>query len=264
METGARTDSLPAKQSEVGMDRGVLCSLPRDDAKYPQDGRKMCVIIFVKEVIASLGLKVDDHQIKQRQRNKDVIKMTFEELGYECPVIENQVTRKDIVDQLTKYKQELEDSSHFICWLLTYRAEDENGHRLYASDRTISLKDITKSFLGNICKPLAGKPKLFFIDSVYVECKKDPHLAHRLDKEQKQDAYLIPTTADFLIGLSPFVQSETKYAEVVCDAVKDHVKGSLGDDFTTALDVIANKLVRDDVTSTYISTLRKTFSLSPQ
>ncbi|XP_064488632.1 caspase-6-like [Ornithodoros turicata] len=249
-------------ESKVDMDHGVHCSEPKEDPEYPRDGRKICLIICVQETSQALRLK-KAHQTTQREEKKDVIQKAFNGLGYECRVLQDprDITRKAIMDELSKYQYQWEDISHFVCWLLTYHTD---GPHFYAHDKPISLKDITGSFLGSTFETLAGKPKLFFVDSAYVECKKEDQLAHRECPGQRQGSYLIPTTADFLIGFSPFGQEETKYAEVVCQAVEDHVKGDLGDNFITALDVTANKLERNDVTSTYISTLTKTFSMSRQ
>ena len=57
------------------------------------------------------------------------------------------------------------DSSCFACILLSHGEEG----MIYGTDGAMPIKTMTSLFRGDMCKSLVGKPKLFFIQVLYVE-----------------------------------------------------------------------------------------------
>ncbi|XP_064458597.1 caspase-8-like [Ornithodoros turicata] len=260
MATGLQSDALPV--TSVTADRGASCREDPRGEVYRTTGKMQgfCLIIVMEKFNWVLGFKTAHQESRERKfKDKaDCIKKTFTKIGFQCEVLKNQDYDK-IIHTLKTYqaKPELADSNCFVCWLLTGRTEDKNGKHLYALNKIITLKDITRPFLGDACPALCGKPKLFFVDTDFLAAHEDKTLAD--NRGTNRDPYRIPESADVLLGmyLAPATNgSDTKYAETVCQLMDSC--WTREDDITFLLDKVCEKIASEGWSvPVYISTLRK-------
>uniref|UniRef100_H2YHT2 Caspase family p20 domain-containing protein n=1 Tax=Ciona savignyi TaxID=51511 RepID=H2YHT2_CIOSA len=90
------------------------------------------------------------------------LKKTAELLGFEVKTHQD-LERKQILDKLWDYA-DMDHNDHdcFACAILTHGGRDDV---LYAADDKMELRDLTEPFQADKCKSLAGKPKLFFVQT---------------------------------------------------------------------------------------------------
>ncbi len=76
---------------------------------------------------------------------------------------------------------------------------------LFCSDSFLSSDDIFAPFTADQCASLAGKPKLFFLQSCQgSECDAGTLITDSIDSPKRETQYRIPNTADFLIFYSAY------------------------------------------------------------
>ena len=89
--------------------------------------------------------------------------VTWEYLQYDVCIFRN-LTALELTHQLTQIAlQSHENYDSFVCCILSHGYLDVG---VYGADgKPVKIDDITSIFKGNVCPTLAGKPKLFFIQS---------------------------------------------------------------------------------------------------
>ncbi|XP_012369631.1 caspase-3-like [Octodon degus] len=133
------------------MDSGIFLD-GRYKMDYPEMG--LCIIInknFHKStgMTARSGTDVDAANIRE----------TFMNLKYEVRN-KNDLTSEDIMELLYNVsKEDHSKRSSFICVILSHGEEGI----IFGTNRPVDLKRLTKFFRGDLCRSLAGKPKLFII-----------------------------------------------------------------------------------------------------
>uniref|UniRef100_A0A8C4WYB9 Caspase-6 n=2 Tax=Eptatretus burgeri TaxID=7764 RepID=A0A8C4WYB9_EPTBU len=99
------------------------------------------------------------------------------------------------------------DADCFICVVMTH---GEPG-KLFARDGAIEMEELLQPFRGNVCKTLAGKPKIFIIQACRGEKHDEPVPVDEVDSIQGETNKVeidygirtyIPSAADFLMCYS--------------------------------------------------------------
>ncbi|XP_051945011.1 caspase-3b isoform X2 [Xyrauchen texanus] len=158
--------------------------------KFPSLGQ--CVIINNKNFHKSTGMSV--------RNGTDVdasnVMQVFSNLGFKINFANDQ-TVSQMRHLLTKVSEV--DHSHsamFVCVLLSH---GEDG-KIYGTDKSIDLKELTGLFRGDRCSTLVGKPKLFIIQACRgsdldsgIECD---------SVSDSEGTQRIPVEADFLYAYS--------------------------------------------------------------
>ncbi|KAG5670137.1 hypothetical protein PVAND_000419 [Polypedilum vanderplanki] len=143
------------------------------------------------------------------------LKNVLEEIGFQTEIFTDFTTKKIRQTLETLARQDHSDND---CLLITIMTHGENDGRIYSSDGKFSVDELWEKFLGENCKSLVGKPKLFFIQACRgtmtdpgTLLKQKPKLeqlaAYRSDAVdskpvQKEEYYVIPSLADVLIMYS--------------------------------------------------------------
>ncbi|KAK7922376.1 hypothetical protein WMY93_009278 [Mugilogobius chulae] len=120
------------------------------------------------------------------------LKETFEKLGYKVSVHKD-LTRK----QMRRLMQDVAEEDHskkssFVCAILSHGTEEG----IMATDKLITLEELTSYIKGDECRSLCGKPKLFFLQACRgtdVDVGVDA-----VDAAPPPTKKMIPIEADFL------------------------------------------------------------------
>jgi hypothetical protein len=152
---------------------GSIAHIPRSSS-IPDEGglpyykmnarpRGWCVIINNKEferdartntpLTTREGSDIDCHKLEE----------LFEELRFNVIVYEN-LKAQQIVRVMQQYsvKEDHTAMDCFVCCILTH---GKAGHVYGVDGQLIAMNDITNNFKGIMCPTLAGKPKLFFLQT---------------------------------------------------------------------------------------------------
>lgn len=123
----------------------------------------------------------------------------FRAMSFEVKIYKDR-SYQDIKKVLNYYsKLDHVDRDCFICCILTH---GEHGE-LWASDCKFPIDTIFTYFLGNNCRSLIGKPKMFFVQACQGDRLDDGVAVMSPDADDATSAYFsIPTHADFLIAYS--------------------------------------------------------------
>ncbi|KAH9404463.1 Caspase-7 [Tyrophagus putrescentiae] len=158
--------------------------------KSPNRGR--CDMRLVKELY-SMSLALHD---------------AFEKIGFKV-VIHNDLTLNQTKDVLKFGKfsyiiKSCYNHDRFDCFAICFLSHGDNGI-LFCSDSFLSSDDIFAPFTADQCASLAGKPKLFFLQSCQgSECDAGTLITDSIDSPKRETQYRIPNTADFLIFYSAY------------------------------------------------------------
>ncbi|XP_070545461.1 caspase-6-like isoform X2 [Ptychodera flava] len=176
------------------------------DVRYSMNhGKRGRAIIFNHEIFHKnvkknrrVGTQIDAQKLSER----------FQELGFEVQL------HQDL--KATEMKEEIfeasvsdhSDCDAFVCVFLSHGDEG----KVYAHDRVVHLQELIDQFRADVCKTLAGKPKLFFIEASrgdrYERDVSAPDVPDTVDgfqpmTEVDSDARAtIPAGADFFIAYS--------------------------------------------------------------
>ena len=115
---------------------------------------------------------------------------------------------KDILHEVS-----LEDHSNNDCFLVTVMTHGGKGGQIDAADRNYSVQVLWENFLGENCKTLIGKPKLFFIQAcrgdmvdfgvlLYPKPIEKKNISDEVDAQSTKPIFVIPTMADVLVMYS--------------------------------------------------------------
>lgn len=132
-------------------------------------------------------------------KDRDDICTTLYNLDFKVHVY-NDLSKLELLDTLQKWSQA--DHSNSDCLVVVVMSYGEHGS-LYARDAKYSVDFLWKSFAGNACPTLIGKPKLCFIQAcrgkklIEVDGPKDM-------VDSGQAPYVIPAMADLLVMYSSY------------------------------------------------------------
>ena len=95
--------------------------------------------------------------------DEENLRVTWEYLQYDVKIFRN-LTASELTHQLMRIAlQSHENYDSFVCCILSHGYLDVG---VYGTDgKPVKIDDIKSLFKGNVCPTLAGKPKLFFIQS---------------------------------------------------------------------------------------------------
>ncbi|XP_059623025.1 caspase-1-like [Phlebotomus argentipes] len=186
---------IPEQSSDV-----QLKSVAADSEYYDMTNKKRGVaLIFNHRDFKRMPTRMGTN--KDRDRMEEV----FKQLGFETRVF-NDLSRKELRNVLEKVAQE--DHSDSDCLALIVMTHGETGY-LYANDDSYKIEELWFEFMGNKCKSLIGKPKLFFVNACRGE--KFDHgvtfsrvFTDQVDSTAREVTYAIPSVADILVTYSTF------------------------------------------------------------
>lgn len=127
----------------------------------------------------------------------------FESLGYNVEQKED-LNSKDMKEYLCQVanREEHNDADSFVCCILSHGDKDN----IFGSDsQQVDLNDLVTPFKGSRCRKLAGKPKMFFIQSCRGDIDDEMVEVFESDGPHKQPAqqlHTIPSEADFFFGFA--------------------------------------------------------------
>lgn len=196
--------SIFAKKKKNGQDEQPETSLSTQyrlvspTFKYNMDYKNVgkCIIINNKNFENHTGMGIRSGTDKDAGE----LAVCFKRLGFEV-VVHNDRRCDDIL----KLLQQAADENHSdaACFACIFLSHGEEG-RIYGTDGTLQIKELTILFRGDKCKTLIGKPKLFFIQACRGSefddgIQTDSGLADDTDANPR---YKIPVEADFLFAYS--------------------------------------------------------------
>ncbi|KAK7919283.1 hypothetical protein WMY93_010567 [Mugilogobius chulae] len=120
---------------------------------FPNAGH--CVIINNINFAESLGL------LPRTGTEVDVsaVQKTFESLGYEV-IVHTDLTKKQMKNVLLDESDEDHtDNASFVCVIMSHGTDEG----VFMTDGLVHVKSLTQYFVGDDCRTLNGKPKLFFL-----------------------------------------------------------------------------------------------------
>uniref|UniRef100_A0A8B9LM57 Caspase-8 n=1 Tax=Astyanax mexicanus TaxID=7994 RepID=A0A8B9LM57_ASTMX len=212
--------------------------------------RGLCVIIN--------NVKYENPK-KNREGSKidaDGLKKVFTYLGFTVRTHEDQ-TAKQMRELMLSYSKTEKHGDCFVCCILSHGKQEG----VIGTDmRTCSTKDILSPFDGINCPPLAGKPKVFFIQAcrgknrqtkVHVTADDDATEGDddTVTSDDPGEAYTLPKHSDYLVSTSTvedYVSYRNKYGswfiESLCSKL---VTGSQrGDDIRAILTEVSDEVSR--------------------
>ncbi|TMW51873.1 hypothetical protein DOY81_003040 [Sarcophaga bullata] len=188
-------------------EKGIIISRPTDEDEYncnnPYAG--IALIFNHKDVrgnIRRLGTEQD----------RDAMEKTLQNYGYDVRVY-NDLKVNELTDVLQKTAQE--DHTNNDCIIVVVMSHGMEG-KVYARDLPYPVERLWNPFLGENCKSLINKPKLFFIQACrgenvekavqyYRKPSASLEVQANLEWEKTRTiTYAIPNTADLLVMYSTF------------------------------------------------------------
>jgi len=156
-----------------------------------------------------------EQERKGSQKDADDLKEVLSDIGFEVRVY-NDNSVEDIKKKLLAVSKQ--DHADNDCLFITIMTHGKRDGKIYAADGEFSVQDLWECFVGNNCKSLIGKPKLFFIQ----DCRgsmADPGIllkpkakirsfslsssSDTVDaKALREKNFVIPTLADLLVMYS--------------------------------------------------------------
>ncbi|XP_012923258.1 caspase-3 [Heterocephalus glaber] len=194
-ENSVDTKSMKDLETKIihrskSMDSGISLD-NRYKMDYPEIG--LCIIINNKNFHRSTGMSARSGTDVDAANLREI----FMNLKYEVRN-KNDLKCEEIVKLMCSVsKEDHSKRSSFICVILSHGEEGI----IFGTNGPIDLKILTKFFRGDLCRSLAGKPKLFIIQA----CQ-----GTELDSGTKTDSGIdddmacqkIPVEADFLYAYS--------------------------------------------------------------
>ena len=200
-----------------------FCGMYEMDGKHRGKYHGLALIINNLESDPKKGIKTS------AVNDAKNMKILFEYLGYKVEE-EKKGLSKD--QMMTAFKQTAAsyDANYdsFICCILSYGGAQ--GKLVGSGEEPVYFNDIVDIFNGDVCKPLKGKPKIFFVN------------ACRGTKKMPTTLAVPPDTADFLFCF-PTVESYVTYTssegsgscyiEEICKVITENATHSFLSDMMT-------------------------------
>ncbi|EDV91591.1 GH17516 [Drosophila grimshawi] len=190
--------------SEADLKRTIVSRPTRDDTY------ENCARIGIAIILNHKDVK-GQKQRTGTERDRDDIQKSL--LGYGFDVRPyNDLTFAEITDLLKEVARE--DHSQNDCFVLVLMSHGAEG-KVYAKDMAYPVERLWNPFLGDSCKTLVNKPKLFFLQACRgellekaVEFSAFAVMTRELEPPAATMAqpvtYAIPSTADMLVFYSTF------------------------------------------------------------
>ncbi|XP_073833875.1 death executioner caspase related to Apopain/Yama [Musca autumnalis] len=269
-------------------EKKVIVSIPTDEDEYRTDNPHIGIALIFNHK--------DVKGQKQRagtEKDRDDIKATLLNFGFDVRVYDD-LTFAEVSEKLKATSQE--DHSQNDCLVVVVMSHGLEG-KVYARDMAYPVERLWNPFLGQNCKSLINKPKLFFIQACRGEnLEKAVTYTEFAPMSRALDAvtpvkpptitYAIPNTADILVMYSTFekyysfrnVENGSWFIQTVCDvfnqAAKTTALSGQGAELLKLLTAV-NRMVAYDYQSNakveafnqmkempnFMSTLTKTFYL---
>ncbi|XP_018789368.1 PREDICTED: caspase-3 [Bactrocera latifrons] len=229
------------------------------------------------------------------EKDRDTIAETLSLYGFDVRVF-NDLTFEKVDAQLKAIAKE--DHSENDCFVLVVMSHGAEG-RIFASDMSYPVERLWQPFLGDNCKSLINKPKIFFLQACRGERLDKPVVFSEFSVMTRQIGgpsqaeeippvitYAIPNTADMLVMYSTFekyysfrnVENGSWFIQSLCDvfiaAARKPEAYDQGSDLLRLLTAVNRKvayeyqsLAKVDVLNqmkempNFLSTLTKTFYL---
>ena len=135
------------------------------------------------------------------EKDSQELAQTLKYLGFDVRVyIDSNV--KTILS--TVQNAAAEDHTDADCLVVAAMSHGESGV-LYAADNVYPVDMLWSPFLGNRCPSLAGKPKLFFIQSCRgTKLDNGVEIIHETDSTPSATTYSLPAYADIMVAYSTY------------------------------------------------------------
>ncbi|KAH8236537.1 hypothetical protein KR026_004498 [Drosophila bipectinata] len=191
--------------SELDLKR-IIISRPTSDDTYENCPRAGIALILNHRDVKGQKARVGT------ERDRDDMKLTLQGFGFDVRPYDD-LTFSDINDLLKEVA--LEDHSQNDCFVLVVMSHGTEG-KVYAKDMAYPVERLWNPFLGDKCKTLKNKPKLFFIQACRgenlekaVEFSSFAVMTRELVPQSvapvaQPITYAIPSTADMLVFYSTF------------------------------------------------------------
>uniref|UniRef100_A0A8W7PJM0 Uncharacterized protein n=1 Tax=Anopheles coluzzii TaxID=1518534 RepID=A0A8W7PJM0_ANOCL len=140
-------------------------------------------------------------------KDRDEIKKELLQLGFDARVF-NDLKKQELLAKLDEVAKE--DHTESDCFVLVMMTHGQDGS-LYAADKQYQIAELWEPFVGDACKTLIGKPKLFFVQACRgtkfdkgVKLTKIATDTVDALSSSSQRTCVIPTMADVLVMYSAF------------------------------------------------------------
>ncbi|XP_053660674.1 caspase-1-like [Anopheles marshallii] len=213
VEVADETDTRPTESPQVEhtspshIRRGSIVATPAASAALMEE--------YYSTSNPKRGLALIINQVKFRRmtqrdgsnRDRDSISSVLSEIGFDVRVYDDP-NKKKLLAMLEEIANE--DHSQNDCLVVVVMTHGDKDV-LHASDDSYPVGRLWEPFVGNGCKTLVGKPKLFFIqacrgETFDVGVKMSKVLTDTVDarSSSEQLLYVIPTMADLLVMYSTY------------------------------------------------------------
>ncbi|XP_043653907.1 caspase-3 [Drosophila teissieri] len=190
--------------SELDLKR-IIISRPTNEDTYENCARAGIALILNHKDVKGQKQRVGT------ERDRDDMEATLQGFGFDVRTFDD-LTFSEINDKLKEVARE--DHSQNDCFVLAVMSHGTEG-KVYAKDMSYPVERLWNPFLGDNCKTLKNKPKLFFIQACRganlekaVEFSSFAVMTRELVPEPAAAAqpitYAIPSTADMLVFYSTF------------------------------------------------------------
>ncbi|XP_005185424.2 caspase-3 [Musca domestica] len=186
-------------------EKNVIVSIPTDEDEYRVDNPHIGIaLIFNHKEVKG------EKQRAGTEKDRDDMQATLLKFGFDVRVY-NDLTFAEVTETLKATSKE--DHSQNDCLVVVVMSHGLEG-KVYARDMAYPVERLWNPFLGQNCKSLIDKPKLFFIQACRGENLEKPvtytrfaPMSRALDATPAKPqpvTYAIPNTADILVMYSTF------------------------------------------------------------
>ncbi|KAK4872498.1 hypothetical protein RN001_014527 [Aquatica leii] len=213
------------KKKEVKGSASELTEIDEDSDYYNMNHCRRGTAIIFNHTKFDTDLKDRKGSMKDAYDLEDALKnlkfdvTTYHDLKYGAIY--------DVITNLSK-------ANHFDadCLLVAVLTHGNTG-KIYARDHQYPPDMLWRSFTGDKCPTLAGKPKLFFIQACRGdEVDEGTRVRNVVQMDSKQSTYTIPVMADILIMFSCFdgylswrsQQTGSRFIQCLCSELKLRAK----------------------------------------
>ncbi|KAH8246930.1 hypothetical protein KR032_004283 [Drosophila birchii] len=190
--------------SEADLKR-IITSIPTTDDTYENCQRAGIALILNHKDVKGQKQRVGT------ERDRDDMRTSLKGYGFDVRVYDD-LTFAEINDKLKEVARE--DHSLNDCFVLAVMSHGTEG-KVYAKDMSYPVERLWNPFLGDNCKTLKNKPKIFFIQACRGENLEKAveyssfavmtrELAPAVPAAVQPITYAIPSTADMLVFYSTF------------------------------------------------------------
>ncbi|RXM99655.1 Caspase-3 [Acipenser ruthenus] len=149
---------------------------------------------------------------KGTEKDGENLKKTFEDLGYNVKVFNDQTCNQIESCLLAVAQEDHSKEASFVCALLSHGDEGV----LYGTDGCITMKKLTNCFGADYCATLVGKPKMFFIQACRGSGLDAGIEADSAEDETHYNDF--PKEPDFLFAYSTVPVAKEDHRELACFA----------------------------------------------